>query len=72
MDPTIDARGYSCPEPVLMTRKALDALQQKRVSVLLDNATARDNVSRMARSRGFEVTCRDANDSDYLLVLETR
>ena len=32
----VDARGRSCPEPVLMTKKAL-AQQSGRLQVLVDN-----------------------------------
>lgn len=49
----VDARGLSCPQPVVMTKKALDSCGD--VQVLVDNATAMENVSRFARHSGCDV-----------------
>jgi len=51
----IDARGKACPEPVILTRKALAEAWPDPVTVLVDNETARDNVRRMAENAGFQV-----------------
>ena len=40
---TVDARGYSCPEPVIMTRKALMS-KEAEYTVLVDNTASRENV----------------------------
>ncbi len=42
---TIDTRGRSCPEPVLMTQNALKT--DAELEVLIDNPTALGNVSRL-------------------------
>lgn len=49
----VDARGLSCPEPVIRTKKALASLSGGRVDILVDTVTARENVSRYARSQGW-------------------
>ena len=41
---TIDARGLSCPEPVIRTKNAL-ASGEKAYTVMVDNVTAKENVS---------------------------
>ena len=46
----IDARGLACPQPVIMTKKAIEA--GKDCVVIVDNEAARDNVCRMAKSQG--------------------
>lgn len=33
---TVDARGYSCPEPVIMTRKALMS-KEAEYAIMVDN-----------------------------------
>ena len=38
----VDARGLSCPEPVILTRKALLG-GAKEYEVLVDNVTSREN-----------------------------
>lgn len=54
MSELVDARGLPCPAPVIKTRDALEA-GATALEVLVDNPTARDNVSRFASSRGCEV-----------------
>lgn len=67
---TIDARGKACPEPVLMTRKALQETDVTQLEILVDNDAALENVSRMARSNGCEVTMLDKSDGTFALVLK--
>lgn len=50
----VDARGRSCPEPVIMTKKALET-GSTPLEVLVDNEVAKENVTRFAKSRGFQV-----------------
>ena len=49
----VDARGLSCPIPVLKTKKAIDEHPGKELNILVDTATAKENVSRLARSKGY-------------------
>lgn len=64
---TVDARGLSCPEPVIRTRQAMKAgIFPSRVFV--DTGTSRDNVSRMAQSQGCQVTVEDTGDG-FVLTL---
>ena len=51
---TIDARGLSCPEPVIRTKNAL-ASGEKAYTVMVDNVTAKENVSRFALHQGYKV-----------------
>ncbi|MDQ0285417.1 TusA-related sulfurtransferase [Desulfofundulus luciae] len=64
----VDARGLLCPEPVLLTKQALDALGAGTVKVLVSSAAARENVSRLAESRGWQVEVQEQGE-DILLVL---
>ncbi|HPM80685.1 MAG TPA: sulfurtransferase TusA family protein [Candidatus Anammoximicrobium sp.] len=66
---TVDARGLSCPQPVLLTRQAISGLAEGVVEVLVDSGTSRDNVSRCAQTAGWTVTVQDAPGGDYRLVL---
>lgn len=50
---TVDAKGLSCPQPVILTKKALEA--NTDVTVLVDNETARENVKRLASSAGCTI-----------------
>ena len=52
---TIDARGLSCPEPVVMTRNAM-ASKEDAYEVIVDAAAARENVTRYAQNQGYSVS----------------
>jgi len=54
----VDARGLACPGPVISTKKALDAIAEGHVEVLVDNEIARDNVLKLARSSGWDSSFR--------------
>ena len=58
----VDARGLSCPEPVIRTKKALGALSGGRVDILVDTVTARENVSRFARSQGWTAEAKEEDN----------
>lgn len=49
----VDARGLSCPQPVIETKKALDALKSGKVEILVDTVTSRENVMRFAGNAGW-------------------
>jgi TusA-related sulfurtransferase len=51
----IDARGLSCPMPVLMVQREVKKNQPKTIEVLVDNMTAVGNITRFAASQHYEV-----------------
>lgn len=63
----IDARGLSCPQPVIMTKSALTT-GHKSYEVIVDNSTSKENVSRYASHAGYEVSVLE-QDGDYHLTL---
>ena len=65
----IDARGYSCPEPVLMTRAAL--AKGLPLKVLVDSMTPVNNITRFAENAGYSVRWESAGD-DFELTIENK
>jgi len=65
---SIDARGRSCPEPVLMTKKALQN-NPEALEVIVDSMTAKENVTRFAKNSGYNVEVTQ-NGNDYILSLK--
>ena len=63
----IDARGYSCPEPVLMTQRALKEKGAPLV-VLVDSETPLQNVRRFAENHGHRVRWRAVGE-DYEITI---
>jgi len=53
MAKTIDARGLSCPQPVLMTLDGIKAGNDDELIVLVDSDASKENVSRAATSKGW-------------------
>ena len=51
----IDARGLSCPQPVLLFLTAAKKTPGGSFTVLVDNEASRENVTRAARNGGFTV-----------------
>lgn len=63
----LDARGLSCPEPVIMIRKAMTS-KENVYEMLVDNQTSKENVTRYAEHQGYKVTVTE-NGEEYLLVM---
>ena len=57
----IDTCGTSCPQPVLMTKKALEK-DSAGIEVLVDNNTSKINVSKFLSSKGYNVTIDEKDD----------
>ncbi len=53
MTKTIDARGLSCPQPVLMTLDEIKTGKADEIIVRVDNEASKENVSRAATEQGM-------------------
>ena len=63
----LDARGLSCPEPVMMIRKAM-ATGENTYQIVVDNPTARENVTRYAVHQGYNVSVEE-KDREFTLSI---
>jgi TusA-related sulfurtransferase len=64
----IDARGLSCPMPVLMVQREVKKNQPETVEVLVDNMTAVGNITRFAASQHYAVKTEEI-DGEYKMTL---
>jgi selenium metabolism protein YedF len=64
MSKIVDARGLACPQPVILTRNALQ--ESDTVTTIVDNETAKSNVSRMAAKQGCQVDVEEREDGIYV------
>ncbi len=64
---TLDARGLSCPEPVMMIRAAMMS-KEAAYEIMVDNPTSRENVTRYAKHQGYQVTYTE-NNGEYTLSI---
>ena len=68
MSEKIDARGLSCPQPVVLVKKAIDKLGKGEIEVWVDTVTSKENVSRLARKAGFQIFAEE-KEGEFLLKL---
>jgi tRNA 2-thiouridine synthesizing protein A len=68
MNEKIDARGLSCPQPVVLAKKAIDKIGKGAIEILVDTVTSKENVSRLARSAGYQVSVEE-KEGEFLLKL---
>lgn len=66
---TIDARGLSCPQPVILVQKAVKAESPAELTVVADDRCAVENVTRFGESRGYTVTWTEKDD-EYTITLK--
>ena len=60
---TLDARGLSCPEPVVMMRQALFE-KPAAARMIVDAVAARENVTRYAKSQGYDVAVTEGDKTE--------
>jgi len=64
----VDARGFSCPVPVVKTKKAMEENPNEELVVLVDTVTSKENVSRLAQSKEYSVKV-DRFEEGFRLLL---
>ena len=67
----VDVRGYSCPIPVVNTKKAIKDNPGKELTVLVESMVSRENVTRLAESEGYTTQVEETDDG-YKLVLKPK
>ena len=63
----LDARGLSCPELVIMIRKAMLS-GGTGYEMTVDNLASRENVTRYAQHQGYTVSVTE-QDGEYTLTM---
>ena len=65
----IDARGLSCPLPVIMVQKEVAKTAPSELVVMVDAKVCVENVSRFAASCGYAVTVEET-DGEFKMILK--
>ena len=63
----IDARGLSCPEPVILISRAMKS-GENAYEIIVDNRVSRENVTRYAEHQGYAVSVSEA-DGEFTLTI---
>ena len=64
---TIDARGLSCPEPVILISRAMKS-GESAYEIKVDNRVSRENVTRYAEHQGYHVDVTET-DGEFTLAI---
>src|SRR5699024_272215 len=68
----IDAKGLACPKPVILTKNALDDMEEGKVSTTVDNEIARENLKKLANSLNMECKVEDISDEEFVVTIEKK
>ncbi len=66
---TVDTRGLSCPQPVLLFHQAIAENAAEPLDVLVDNEASLENVTRAAANKGWNVVANDEGEGVFRLEL---
>jgi TusA-related sulfurtransferase len=69
MAANIDARGLSCPQPVIMTLNEIRTGNDNEIIVLVDTDTSKENVIRAATSQGCTVNDISPEQEGYRITM---
>ncbi len=69
MSNIIDARGLSCPQPVLMTLNEIKKGAAGPIVVLVDADASRENVVRSAQGKNWSASIEDAGAEGFRITL---
>ena len=68
MTERVDARGLSCPQPVVLTRNKMKEMGKGTFAVIVDTGTSRDNITRLATHEGWNIEVKEDGD-EFILTL---
>jgi TusA-related sulfurtransferase len=69
MSELVDARGLSCPQPVLDTLARITTMGSGEIEVLVDTEASKENVARAAQGKGWKVASITEEGDEYRLKL---
>ena len=67
----IDARGLSCPQPVILVQKALKEGNEK-IEVIVDTVVAKENILRTVRNAKANAEVKESKDSEEFVLVITK
>ena len=64
----VDARGLSCPEPLLRTKEVLDEYPNEVVQTIVSDVNARENVKNLGLRRRKDVEVKQEGQDFYITI----
>ncbi|MBU5678199.1 sulfurtransferase-like selenium metabolism protein YedF [Alkaliphilus sp. MSJ-5] len=72
MNKEVDARGMNCPMPVIHTKKALESINNGKVTTIVDNEVAKENVSKLAKSMDLKIDIKQNQGNYYIDIFKNQ
>lgn len=72
MNKQIDARGLNCPQPVILTKKALDEAGEGKITTIVNSETAKENVRKLAQSMMCDVDIHQVGGDYYIDIFKQK
>jgi selenium metabolism protein YedF len=72
LEKQIDARGLNCPQPVILTKKSLDEIEEGRVTTIVSSETARENIKKLAASMACSVDVQEVDGDYYISIFKEK
>jgi len=69
MSKIVDARGLSCPQPVLLALNEIKKSDKGEIVILVDTDTSKENVSRAATSQGWSLKTVELEGTGYRITV---
>ncbi|HZK37732.1 MAG TPA: sulfurtransferase TusA family protein [Clostridia bacterium] len=69
MSNIVNAKGLSCPQPVILTINEMKNVNKGEIIIMVDTDTSKENVSRAAKSQGWEVADIQSEDDGYRITI---
>lgn len=61
----INAKGLACPQPLILTKKAVESSEEKDFLVIVDNDTAVKNLEKFAKSSNLDFKFDKKSDQEF-------
>jgi len=72
MKKEIDARGLNCPQPVILTKKALEQIEEGQVTTIVNNKAAKENVIKLAQNMTCNVDIEEIGQDYYINIFKQK
>jgi len=69
MSKIVDARGLSCPQPVLLALNEMKKTEKGEIVIVVDTDTSKENVSRAATSQGWNLMSVESEGTGYRITV---
>ena len=69
MERIVDVRGYSCPQPVIMTMSVIRGIAEGTVTILVDTDASKENVIRATGREGWNLDSIQKDGEDYRITI---